>query len=144
MKPHEFFQKLQNELPQLERRIAADIVAVEAQNFHAKNFRDESFTDVASVKWPARKPNAPRNRGRSLLVDSGTMRGHALSAQTVGDTVRFVFPLDYEQVHNEGGRAGRGGGFQMPKRQFVGESEYLNKKIEAKAKRFLDAHLNNL
>jgi phage gpG-like protein len=35
----------------------------------------------------------------------------------------------YARVHNEGLRAGRGKGFIMPKRKFVGDSPVLNKKI---------------
>ena len=35
----------------------------------------------------------------------------------------------YAGVHNSGGRAGRGRGFQMPKRQFIGRSKKLDDKI---------------
>jgi phage gpG-like protein len=38
--------------------------------------------------------------------------------------------VPYARVHNEGLRAGRGRGFQMPRRQFIGESKELTKKVE--------------
>lgn len=141
MKPQEFFRKLKAQLPQIENRIANDIIAVEAEAFHAKNFRDEAFTDTATIKWPARKK---KEKGRALLVKTGALRRAALKGRVQGDTVAFIVPLNYAEVHNEGGRSGPGAGFKMPKRKFIGESEYLNKRIEDKAKRFLDQYLNRL
>jgi phage gpG-like protein len=44
----------------------------------------------------------------------------------------------YAQVHNEGGRAGRGKGFIMVKREFMGPSEKLDQNIEAKLTREMD------
>jgi phage gpG-like protein len=38
-------------------------------------------------------------------------------------------PAVYAGVHNFGLRAGRGKGFTMPKRQFIGPSKLLDKKI---------------
>ena len=38
--------------------------------------------------------------------------------------------VPYAAVHNEGLRAGRGEGFQMPRRQFIGESKELNEEIK--------------
>lgn len=140
MKPSEFFRKLAESIPHLEAQIVRDIVAVEAEAFHEKNFRDEAFTDQSMVKWAPRKKSDKNPARRALLVKSGTLKGHALKGRTKKDAVEFVFPLEYERVHNEGGRSGRGAGFQMPQRQFIGESEYLKKRIEAKAKAYMDAH----
>ena len=144
MTPEEFFRKMAASLPKLERQITNDIIAVEAEQFHAKNFRDEGFTDTSLDKWPQRKKADKRAGRRALLVQTGTMKGHALKGRVQGNQVQFVFPLEYEKVHNEGGKAGRGAGFQMPKRQFVGESEYLRKRIEAKAQKYMDQFFNNL
>ena len=44
-------------------------------------------------------------------------------------TDKDATPVPYAIVHNEGLRAGRGKGFKMPKRQFIGESAVLNNKI---------------
>lgn len=145
-------------LPRLEQNIARDIIAVEAEQFHAKNFRDEGFTDTTLQKWPKRKTTIKntksyeggiyelnnKDKGKAVLVQSSTLKGHALKGRVWGSQVKFVFPLEYEKVHNEGGRAGRGTGFQMPKRQFVGESEYLKNRIEAKAQKYMDQFFKNI
>jgi phage gpG-like protein len=146
-------KKIAASLKAWEQQIARDIVAVEAEQFHEKNFRDEGFTDASLQKWPARKPPRQnktkptppdKNKGRALLVQSSTLKGHALKGRTLSSAVEFVMPLDYMKVHNEGGKAGRGKGFTMPKRQYIGESAYLDKRIEEKARRFLDEQLKNL
>lgn len=140
-KASEFFRRLSNRFPQMERQLVRDVVAVEAEAFHAKNFRDEGFTDVAYTPWPARKKTDKRKGRRALLVQTGTLKGHALKGRSRAGGVEFVFPLEYERVHNEGLHAGRGAGFQMPQRQFVGESAYLKKRIEARAKMYIDQFL---
>lgn len=143
MKASEYFRNLANSMPQLERQILNDVIAVEAERFHADNFRAEAFIDTSPQPWPARK-NADKNPSkRALLVKSGTMKGHALKGRVRGDAVAFVFPLEYEQVHNEGLKAGRGNGFKMPKRQFVGESQVLNQRIERKASTLITSHLKS-
>ena len=78
---------------------------------------------------------------RALLVKTGTLKGHALKGRTRKGAVEFVFPLEYERVHNEGLKAGRGAGFQMPKRQFVGESKVLTDRITKKVQKLLEEHL---
>lgn len=144
MKPSEFFRALANEFPRLENQIVRDVVAVEAERFHAKNFRDEGFTDVALDKWAPRKKADKRKGRRALLVQTGTLKGHALKGRTRKGAVEFVFPLEYERVHNEGLRAGRGAGFDMPQRQFVGESEYLKQQIERKARKLIERFVKSI
>lgn len=141
-KASEFFARLARNEKRLEQTIIRDVIAVEAELFHAKNFRDEGFTDTGFTPWPKRKKEDKRPGRRALLVKTGTLRGHALKGRVQGNGVAFVFPLEYEKVHNEGLRAGRGAGFDMPKRQFVGESDYLEKRIKAKAEQLLKRFLN--
>ncbi|MEM1369264.1 MAG: phage virion morphogenesis protein [Cyanobacteria bacterium P01_H01_bin.15] len=141
MKPHEFFRRLQRDLPRLEREIAQTIVAVEAEQFHAENFQKGGFTDKTFVPWRPRKASdGPRGR-RALLVKTGAMRRHATTGRRRGSQVDFVFPLPYMKVHNKGGKAGRGRGFQMPKRQYVGKSAELERRIQRKAAQFLNRKL---
>lgn len=144
MSASDFFRKVKASLHGLENRIASDVVAVEAESFHAENFRKEGFTDVGFQKWQPRKKADKNSSHRALLVLSSTLKGHALKGRVQGNSVVFNFPLEYMKVHNEGLHAGRGAGFEMPKRQFVGESAYLEKKIEDKARRLMNQHLNNL
>ena len=98
------------------------------------------------VEWKPRK--APKsglkawnkwNAGRSVLIGKGGQGGLRGSIKgrvhpRIG-LVRIFSSKVYAAVHNEGLRAGRGSGFMMPKRQFVGESPSLGKKIENIIKR---------
>jgi len=139
-KPPDFLKNILHSLSRLEDEILDTIVAVEAENMWAENFRMEGFTDLVFTAWqPRKKPETPQ---RALLVKTSTLKGHALKGRKVGDHIDFVFPLEYEKVHNEGLRAGRSNGFKMPKRQFIGESAELNKRIQTKATAFINHRLN--
>ena len=137
--PADFFRRLQNSLPQLHDQILRDVIEVEAEQFHAKNFRDEGFTDAGFQAWQPRKNPDKNPSRRALLVKTGAMRRHATKGEVRGKQVDFTFPLAYMRVHNEGGKAGRGAGFQMPKRQYVGQSAWLEARIQAKVLQFLKA-----
>jgi phage gpG-like protein len=85
-------------------------------------------------KWQA------KNKGRAILVShrTDTKGGHlkdSLTAKIVGTAVIFSTDKPYAKVHNEGGKAGRGAGFTMPKRQFLGESDVLINNIKNKITR---------
>ena len=138
--PYDFFLAFKKNLPKIKQEIIANVVAVEARNFTRKNFRDEGFTDTSLQKWTPRK-KSEKGKTRALLVDTSTMKRHAATPQKTPTGVNFVFPLEYEEVHNYGLKAGRGKGFDMPERKYIGESHYLNKKIEAKARKVFDKYL---
>lgn len=143
MTPAEFFKKLQQSIPQIQRDILNTVIVVEAEHQWADNFNREGFTDSGFTKWPPRKKKEA-GPARKLLVKSSTLKAHALSGRVIGDTVTFDFPMVYARVHNEGLRAGRGAGFQMPKRQFIGQSAKLEEAIKQKAIKYLDRKINNL
>lgn len=128
----------------LEQQIVRDVIAVEAERIHAENFKAEAFIDTPPDKWPERKKSDKNPSRRALLVKTGTLKGHALKGRTRNGAVEFVFPLEYERVHNEGLKAGRGEGFKMPKRQFVGESKVLTDRITKKVQKLFDEHLKKL
>ncbi len=52
--------------------------------------------------------------------------------------VTIIVDKPYAQVHNDGLRAGRPPGFTMPQRQFIGPSEKLEQKIQAKFEKEID------
>jgi len=136
MTPPQYLRQVIRNLPRLEDDILRDIVAVEAERMWAENFRMGGFTDQVFQPWtPRKKPESPQ---RALLVKTSTMKGHALKGRKAGDSIDFVFPLEYERVHNEGLKAGRGQGFTMPKRQFIGVSAVLEARIQ---KRFRNTSL---
>ncbi len=132
MTPPEFFRQLQGQLVGLEQQILKDIIEVEAEAFHAENFRKEGFTDAGFTPWQQRKKPDKNPTERHILMKSGAMRRHATTGTVRGKQVDFEFPLAYMRVHNEGGKSGRGAGFQMPKRQYVGQSAWLEARIQQK------------
>ncbi len=147
--PAQFFRQLQRNLPRIEREILQSVIQVEAEAFHAENFRKEGFTDIGFQKWDEIELNK-KGKGRkgfkrkSILIGEkgvGIMRRHATKGSLRGRRVVFEFPLAYMKVHNDGGKAGRGSGFQMPKRQFVGKSAVLERRIQRKALALLNRRL---
>ena len=141
MTPADFFRDLQKKLPQLEQQILRDVIMVEAERFHAENFRKQGFTDAGFTPWAPRKASDKNPAKRAILVKSGAMRRHATTGTVVGEQVDFRFPLAYMKVHNEGGKAGRGAGFTMPKRQYVGASALLEARVQAKAVALINGRL---
>jgi phage gpG-like protein len=132
-----------------------------AVNHFKDNFVNQSFDGVA---WDKRKKDRSKDKGRALLVKSGTLKRsiRVISA----DTHQIVVGTDvvYAQIHNEGGtiiqaprsetftrnrhengskkglfkkgtKAGKGFTFKertikIPKRQFMGESKELTKRVD--------------
>jgi phage gpG-like protein len=148
MRPPDFFRNIQKRISEIENRIASTVVVVEAKTMWIKNFRTESFTDKAPIPWKPRKVN-PKDKDtkkRMLLVgptrNAGLLRRQATNGVVSGNRVTFNVAVAYGKVHNEGLRAGRGKGFTMPKRQFIGDSAVLNERIERKTKAFITQFLN--
>ena len=140
----DFFRRLQRSIPQLRQEVLDTVIKTEAERFHAMNFRKGGFTDTGFRKWKGRERSDKNPKRRALLVKSGAMKRHATTGRTVGKEVQFVFPLAYMRVHNGGGKSGRGKGFNMPKRQYVGRSRFLEKKIGKKAALLIRHRLNKL
>lgn len=128
---------------------APTIIKVEALNFIAYNFRQQGFTDKSLQKWQKRKtPDIDSKRksdkrarkmdeGRAILIglSSRTQGGHlkdSFTGETYPGGATISTDKPYASVHNFGGKAGRGSGFEMPQRQMIGESEYLTKHINDK------------
>lgn len=106
-------------------------------NFTRQNFDGQRWREVKRRMPPAQKGVAGRRKilhGETLeLMNSIAFYPGVRKAVIFSDKV-------YAGVHNEGLRAGRGKGFKMPKRQFMGPSVRLNKKV---LKRF-EKDLNNI
>ena len=110
------------------------IAAEEAVQFFQENITGrQGFLDRSVKKWPQRKGNV--DPGRNILVGKGGGAKLYKSISRTGLTSKRVIigikgePKAYASVHNFGLRSGRGKGFTMPKRQFMGESKTLSKKI---------------
>ena len=137
------FQKklaeIQTRLPQALKRFPS-IAKVEGLRFIADNFKHQGFEEKTGQykKWQKKKG---RKKGDSTISPKkptliGEKRGGAMRRSwqgTSSDTqAEFTSQLPYTEVHNDGLRAGRPPGFDMPQRQMIGDSEALNARIEKK------------
>lgn len=120
--------------PQLNKLVeSAGVLAV---NHFTKSFSDGGFTDESLQRWQPRK-RAERGKSRAILVKSGRLRRSLRSRRLGNLAVKIMTDVPYASIHNNGERSGRGRGFKMPKRQFIGYSGKLNRKIIA----FLDKNI---
>jgi phage gpG-like protein len=126
-------------MPALKIKVVNQVIAIESAKLHQENFRSRKWSDTGT-RWKARKDN---DTSRALLVKTGRLRKTATHARTKRDSVEFVMPL-YGKVHNEGLKAGRGAGFFMPRRQFLGESRILKNRFNRKAKTIINRHLRSI
>jgi phage gpG-like protein len=134
------------------------IFEVEGNNFIKKNFQDQGFNDNGIEKWKPRKTVDKKgrdltryrtsrhgsvgsftkfgqeNEGRAILTGHATggnkLRNSFRSRREKQQVVFFTYK-NYAERHNEGKDA-------MPRRQFIGKSTYLDKKIKEKVTKTLD------
>jgi phage gpG-like protein len=138
------------------------IMAVEGKNAINKAFQDQGFNDGG--KWKARATTDKRgrdittyrtdrvgragslnkygrkNKGRAILTGHATggdkLRNSFKSKTSLSAlSVTFYTYKKYAARHNEGLSG-------MPKRQFLGSSNYLNNKIKTKVTKALDEIFN--
>ena len=109
------------------------------QFFQANIIGRQGFLNTKVSKWPKRKKNVDPGRGILVGKGGGAKLWKSISRTTMSEKSVTIGikgePADYASVHNFGLRAGRGKGFKMPKRKFMGESKTLNKKINRLIKR---------
>jgi phage gpG-like protein len=135
------------------------IVGNEAVSRFKKNFRDEGFFGEKWKEVQRRTPGTktykavakhhPADTNRAILTGRTADLGRSIEVKEAGNGQAVVWTNPgafthskepYGKVHNEGLKAGRGSGFIMPKRQFMGENEQLNKAIIDK----LTTKMNNI
>ena len=101
-------------------------------------FRKKGFDNT---KWSEAKIDRDGKRRRgSLMVQSAALMNSVRAASATPEKVVWAEGNDkvsYAQVHNEGGKAGRGAGFQMPQRRFMGKSDELETQIDRRIRNHL-------
>ena len=102
------------------------------ENFNKQQWDGKPWEEVERRKegTKAYKYATPANRTRQILIGSGSgiLRRAVINSlqKATFELIHFeVKDVAYAKVHNEGLRAGRGLGFQMPKRQFMGQTRKL-------------------
>ncbi|MEG1644176.1 MAG: phage virion morphogenesis protein [Bacteroidales bacterium] len=136
MTPQEFINKIaktQDDIRHCVQRVLPIQIGRLAKNHFQDNFIKGGFVNNGLQKW---KPAKRIGKAKVAAGSYGTLlseRNHLYSSIDYipgNGVVRIQNKLPYAAVHNEGGKSGRGKGFTMPKRQFIGESAELNDKID--------------
>jgi len=155
-------QKLLNKAAKEMPKVTQKIIAVEGILFIKKNFKDQGYNSGYGItKWAERKREKrgrditryrTNRRGkigtlnkygrsiqdRALLVGEktgGDKLTNSFRARRIGDhSIAFRTYKHYASKHNQGEG-------KMPKRQFMGKSKYLDRRIFTKLKREYDKRL---
>lgn len=145
MTPEKFKILLRDQKAKLAQAINHDLpvaIGKKAVDLFTENFQKEGFQDNGIKPWKEVKRRIRPARGaagtRKILTGKTGDLGRSIRYEVSGPGEVTVFSdVIYAAVHNEGLRAGRGAGFQMPKRQFIGDSGELNRIIEAEIEKTL-------
>lgn len=141
-------QRLQKEYRVLFDTYAPTIVGKEAVSFYKKSFQKEAWgrSKWKEVSRRERDNVKGADKTRAILTGKTGDLGRSIEVKEKNNLRVVVWTnpdsfsskIPYGRVHNEGLKAGRGKGFTMPKRQFMGYSEELNQliieKLEIKLK----------
>jgi phage gpG-like protein len=96
---------------------------------------DYTMRDGKKVKNYARGAD----RKRKILTGRTGDLGRSIKKTIPGDGAAKIYSdVPYAEVHNSGLRAGRGNGFIMPKRPFIGDHKELNDAVRKVIKKGLD------
>lgn len=103
MKPVKFdIQKLAQEYNKVRKRLPT-IAGATSVTFFKSNFRRQGFVSGGRLeRWQPRSPDAKRNRGRAILVDSGRMRRSIRVMQKTDQFVNTGTNDPKAEAHNEG------------------------------------------
>ena len=105
-----------------------------AKRIFQRNFELSGYQNGTLKPWkPAKRLSKPSRRARNQYKTLLSSRNHLFQSFTTEVSpmrVRISNTAEYASVHNFGERAGRGKGFQMPQRQFMGVSIELEREVK--------------
>ena len=136
MTPEEFEKEINRHAAQITEAVNRTIpvkVGVAAEKFVKNNFRQGGFVNNGLQPWTPAKRIGKIKGARSQYKTLMSGRNHLFNStgHRVEPATAIVYnDCEYADVHNSGLKAGRGAGFSMPKRQFIGESAELDKQVE--------------
>jgi phage gpG-like protein len=140
------FRRAANEVRRfITGKLPGTIGKMTQEHFQA-SFDNEGFTDATLKKWPevkrrqgtGGKQYSRKRRTDKILHDTGELHKSIRWDDDFDGKIVIKSDLDYSQIHNEGGMAGRGHKVRIPQRQFMGPSKAVNKKIEKEIIRGID------
>ena len=115
------------------------VLANDTKKFFLASWQKQGWDDGGVKAWAPRKYNKnKRSAGRAILVKSGALRRavNASLKSATFDSIKFSVDLPYAAIHNEGLKMKNGK--NMPKRQYMGDSESLRKIQKEKIQKSID------
>lgn len=126
-------QKATSEFTALRREVAEMSV-----KHYKKSFDREGFNNVPFMHWKLlKRPRPSPYTNNKILHRTGKLKNSLKYRTRVNKgsiSVNVFTDVEYAQVHNEGLWSGRGKGFKMPKRKFLGYSKVLEKDLAKRVK----------
>lgn len=101
------------------------VMATDAVNHFKDSFTNQGFQDDVIEKWKPRKRIDRKRPGRGILIDTGKLRRSPTWRRKGKYEALITSNLPYANRHNEGLSG-------MTKRQFVGYSGVLNRRLVKK------------
>jgi phage gpG-like protein len=152
MTPEQGIAQLQRQFKSVWQRVPL-LAGNEAVNFTLDNFRLQGFMGATFQSWRPRKVSWQKNKrpGRNLLIDGGRLRRSIRIVSMSFDYVSIGTDVKYARAHNEGvnglgviqtvkGFDRKNGSkvsahtrrivMRIPKRQYMGDSPYLQQRIK--------------
>lgn len=111
----------------------------EAVNHFVKSFPNQGFEDETVNKWRPRKRIARKERGkadRAILIQSGRLWRSIRIVRRSKYSITVGTDVIYARRHNDGLSG-------MPKRQFIGNSAKLQRKLTARLKKQIEKIFKN-
>lgn len=130
------------------------VLGNEAVNFTLKNFRQQGFNGASFIPWPKRKTTRRgSNNNGAILVHTGRLRRSVRVLHLAPHQVTIGTDVPYAKAHNEGSKVSvmqtvkgftRKTGVEvkahtrrvnqnLPRRQFMGPSPYLDATLQRAA-----------
>ncbi len=137
--PEQFLKHLNDQQKAVKKFMEKDApreIGTEAVNHFKENFQNEGFTDQVNKPWTEIKrriePERPDRAAakRKILTESGDL-GKSIQKDVQTGQVVIFSDVSYAEAHNEGtDNAGQNHNVTIPKRQFIGKSRALDRKVE--------------
>ncbi|MES2732875.1 MAG: phage virion morphogenesis protein [Bacteroidota bacterium] len=131
------------------RLVGNDMVNDAKENFIKQGFDGIPWKEVQrriagtkAYKYPKRKGTNRRTRAILIGAGSGRLKKSIRVTQITNTEVAIGSDVPYAEVHNEGKKAGRGAGFMMPQRKYMGLTKTLDAQIEKRINQAMDDVFN--
>jgi phage gpG-like protein len=118
---------INNNLPVIIGRLAVNFFTESFQNetWGRKPWKEVKRRQSQTREYKYNAKHHPARTTHKILTGNTGSLGRSLKYEEKKDKVTIYSDLIYAAVHNYGLRAGRGKGFTMPKRQFIGKNKEL-------------------